>query len=741
MSSWWQRVEARIAKARAIELRLEPLVGITPDAKEPHAYRCEGEEPTFRLVPPEGGPLPGGWVHLAGTCDRRGAELFATLVAIDDEGLEQRFPIPTTRAGRIDQVLRLPAGVRELRWIPLHGTGKVIQRAFDLTALGEAERRARMAGWAAHDLWKFRGTGACGAVGLSWTRLAHDLDGAYAASAKLRAHAPRVPYEEEIAHEEALANAEEAQRWRRLEHAGPTIAIALRCDGKGVADIRDALRTLDAQRYPRWRLHALATEHTPAEALELLRELSVQDARIVVPPPEATHGAALRRMLEGAEEDLVLIFDAGAETLSPAAFTFLASESLAYPRAAHFTSDEDVLDASGERRAPYRKPQWHRELFEAQLRNGSLAAFRTEAARRHAARLEGVDRADTFALVLEMAEEPGFEARVIPWTLAHRREGAHGAAQPEASEALELLRAMHARTDGAEVRPGLAEGTARVVYPIPTPAPKVTAIIPTRDAVEVLRTCVESIRAKTRYPNLELLIVDNQSRDREALGYLAELERTGAARVIRHDAPFNYSAINNRAVRESSGELLAFLNNDIEVLHEDWLEEMVGHALRPEVGAVGAKLLYPDGFVQHAGVILGVGGLANHAFRLCPPDYLGEGNRAVVAQQYAAVTGACMVMRRSVFEAVGGFDEVHLRVEFNDVDVCLKLGERRLAIVWSPHALLVHHESYSRRNARANRVARSRARSEAEYVTTQWERTIYFRSTRDNHTTANGERH
>ena len=121
MRSWWQRAEARIAKARAIELRLEPLVGITPDAKEPHAYRCEGAEPTFRLAPPEGVALPGGWVHLAGTCERRGAELFATLVAIDDAGWEQRFPVPATRAGRIDQVLRLPEGVRELRWIPLHG--------------------------------------------------------------------------------------------------------------------------------------------------------------------------------------------------------------------------------------------------------------------------------------------------------------------------------------------------------------------------------------------------------------------------------------------------------------------------------------------------------------------------------------------------------------------------------------------------------------------------------------------
>ena len=279
---------------------------------------------------------------------------------------------------------------------------------------------------------------------------------------------------------------------------------------------------------------------------------------------------------------------------------------------------------------------------------------------------------------------------------------------------------MHARTDGAEVRPGLAEGTARVVYPIPTPAPKVTAIIPTRDAVEVLRTCVESVRAKTRYPNLELLIVDNQSRDREALAYLADLERTGAARVIRHDAPFNYSAINNRAVRESSGELLAFLNNDIEVLHEDWLEEMVGHALRPEVGAVGAKLLYPDGFVQHAGVIIDGHGNADHIYRLFPCAHPGEAGRALVTQQYVAVTAACLVMRRETFCAVGGYDEINLPVAFNDVDLCLKVRERGLCVMWTPHACLVHHESYSRGDDNDSHATRKRAAFEQSRFRSRW---------------------
>jgi GT2 family glycosyltransferase len=725
VSVWKQRLAKGVAGWRGLELRLAPGAGITADAKDAHTFHCEGAEPTFRLVPPDGAPLPGGWVRLAGTCERRGAELFATLVALGDDGSEQRFPVPMTRAGRIDQVLRLPDRVRELRWIALLGTGKVIQRGFRITALGEAERRARMAGWVAHDLWKFRGTDACATVGLRATRLARDLDGAYTASGRLRAHAPREPYAAVVERDDALGNAEEARLWQRLCDKGPRIAIAVRCDGKSLDDARSALRTLDAQRYTRWTLHPLVTETTREDVTAFFRAASLQDARVVVPSSAPTHGAALRRVIERADEALVLLLDAGAVTLAPIALTLLAAAHTGVPNAAFVTSDEDVLDADGKRSNPYRTPRWNRELFEAQLRCGSLAAFRLDALRPHAPLLETVNHADGFALVLALANGPAFEAHVIPWTLAHRSQPFVGTSDPARDEAIGILRAFHAASDGADVRPGLLAGTAHVRYPVPSASPRVTIIVPTRDGVAVLRTCIESLRAKTLYPNYEVLVVDNQSREPETLAYLAELERSGAARVLRHDAPFNYSAINNRAVRESLGELLAFLNDDIEVTDGTWLTEMVGHALRPAVGAVGAKLLYPDGFVQHAGVVIGIGGVADHVYRLYPADHPGDGGRAQVAQQYEAVTAACLVMRRDVFEQAGGFDEASLPVAFNDVDLCLKLRARGLEVVWTPHACLIHHESYSRGHDRATREKRRRSEAEMDHMRKRWGTATY----------------
>jgi O-antigen biosynthesis protein len=242
-----------------------------------------------------------------------------------------------------------------------------------------------------------------------------------------------------------------------------------------------------------------------------------------------------------------------------------------------------------------------------------------------------------------------------------------------------------------------AHGYYRVRWRLATPPPKVTLIIPTRDKVALLRNCIESVLQKTRYPNYEIMVIDNQSSDPEALEYLAWLRATGKARILVYDAPFNYSSINNWAVDHSDGEILCLLNNDIEVLGENWLEEMAGHASRESIGAVGAMLYYPDDRIQHAGVILGVGGVANHAYAGQHRGHAGHGARAKVTQNLSAVTGACLVVRRSLYLQVGGLDE-RLPVAFNDIDFCLRLCEAGYFNVWTPFAELYHHESASRGN-------------------------------------------
>jgi GT2 family glycosyltransferase len=240
-------------------------------------------------------------------------------------------------------------------------------------------------------------------------------------------------------------------------------------------------------------------------------------------------------------------------------------------------------------------------------------------------------------------------------------------------------------------------GHWRVHHAISTPPPLVTLVIPTRNRRELLIKCVESILEKTTYENFEILIADNESDDPKLKKYYKKAVKRGRFSVISCPGPFNYSAINNRAVEHAHGEIIGLLNNDLEAINADWLDEMVGHALRAEIGVVGAKLYYPDMTVQHAGVITGIGGVAGHAFKhTAQRDPGTPQNRAYVTHNVSALTAACVVLRKSVFLEAGGFEENNLKIAFNDVDFCLRVQDLGYLNVFTPFAELIHHESASR---------------------------------------------
>lgn len=247
--------------------------------------------------------------------------------------------------------------------------------------------------------------------------------------------------------------------------------------------------------------------------------------------------------------------------------------------------------------------------------------------------------------------------------------------------------------------------------------PSVSIIVPTRNRVDLLRTCLEGLAA-TDYPDMEVIVVDNDSNDPATLAYLAMLD-PARYRVLRHAGPFNYPAINNRAVEQARGELLCLLNNDIEVMSPDWLSIMATQAMRSDVGAVGARLLYPDGRIQHAGVVLGVGGGAGHGHKLLKPQETGYFWRHMLPQFASAVTGACLVVQKARFCAVGGLDERNFAVAFNDVDLCLKLNEKGWQSFYEPRACLIHHESVSR-GFDHDPVAAKRFASELAMLKTIW---------------------
>jgi GT2 family glycosyltransferase len=235
-----------------------------------------------------------------------------------------------------------------------------------------------------------------------------------------------------------------------------------------------------------------------------------------------------------------------------------------------------------------------------------------------------------------------------------------------------------------------------------------------------VEVAVRSILNKTIYNNYEILILDNGSVEFETLEFFNSVQKEDIrVRVIRYDHPFNYSAINNFGVAHAKGDLIGLINNDIEVISPDWLSEMVSHAVRPEIGCVGAKLYYSNDTIQHGGVILGLGGVANHSHKNFPREFPGYFSRLVSTQNYSAVTAACLIVKRLIYENVGGLDEVNLKVAFNDVDFCIKVREAGYRNLWTPYAELYHHESVSR-GAEDTPEKQARANSEVDFIKSKW---------------------
>lgn len=354
-------------------------------------------------------------------------------------------------------------------------------------------------------------------------------------------------------------------------------------------------------------------------------------------------------------------------------------------------ADDDLRDLRDKRCSPCFKPDWNGELF-------SGSDFLTGACI-----LEG--QRDDFAAL----PPTGWARTLVNAALARAKMQPGRAGDPGAPAHIRQI--LHHRRDRPPVCVPLRTA------PDADTLPSLSVIIPTRNRLELLRKCLEGL-ASTSYPDIEIIVVDNDSDDAATLAYLDQLD-PAFCRVLRHHGPFNFSAINNHAVRESRGELLCLLNNDVEIVHSDWLSILAQQALRKDVGAAGAQLLYPDGRIQHAGVVLGVGGGAAHAHRLFYPAEEGYFQRHQLPQFVSAVTAACLVVRRDRFDAVGGLDEEHFTVSFNDVDLCMKLNEKGWQSLYEPRAQLIHHESISRGFDR-DPVGAARLASELAELKARW---------------------
>lgn len=469
--------------------------------------------------------------------------------------------------------------------------------------------------------------------------------------------------------------------------------------------LRCCLDSVLEQSYANWELCIVDDASSAPHVRRVLQLYSARDARIrVVLRQKNGHiSATSNDALKMARGTYVALLDHDDE-LHPEALATVVDALEKNPQWQMVYSDEDKLDEAGRRFDPYFKPDWNIDLLHGQNCVSHLGVYSRVLMEAVGGFREGLEGSQDWDLSLRCAERLTAEqVGHIPKVLYHWRaiEGSTAKGVDQKSYAhLAGLRALrdHFGREGvlAEVKEidGL-QGLFRVRHPLPQELPLVSIVIPTRDKLDLLRRCVDSILQKTTYPSYEILVVDNQSSERETLDYLNLLREHPRVRVLKHDLPFNYSHINNEAVRHARGDVVCLLNNDVEIITPDWIEELVSHAMRPHVGAVGAMLYYPDNTIQHAGVIIGIHGVAAHPYSRMPRGHGGQMARARLTQALSAVTAACLMVRREVFECVGGLD-TDLPVAFNDVDFCLRIRRHGYTNIWTPFAELYHHESASR---------------------------------------------
>jgi glycosyltransferase involved in cell wall biosynthesis len=518
------------------------------------------------------------------------------------------------------------------------------------------------------------------------------------------------------------------RRVRRLQRQ-PIISVLLPVYNPDLGLLEAAIDSARRQIYERWELCIADDASTIPEVHPFLERIARCDSRIkLVLREENRHiSACSNSALALATGEWCALLDQD-DAFAENALAFVALEIVAHSDAGLIYSDEDKIDHHGARSNPFFKTDWNPQLFLGQNYINHLGVYRTSLLREIDGFREGYEGSQDYDLALRCVEKlRPQQVRHIPRILYHWRmaEGSLAAvpdAKPYAKEAARRAIADSLKRRGVKARvvpcPENLE-SHRVIYEVPDPAPLVSIVIPTRNNVALLERCIKSIRERTDYLRVEIMIVDNGSTETKTLEFLRVLEEEKIARVLRDAGQFNFSRLSNRGAAEATGAILAFMNDDVEADERGWLKEMVSQIARPEAGVVGARLWYPNGTLQHGGVIVGLGGVAGVAYHAIPRGHPGYFNRAWLQQNYSAVTAACMLVRKSVFDEAGRFDEANLGVSFNDVDLCLEVRKRGFQVVWTPYANLIHRESSSRGRA-STPAQQEQFFREATYMQQKW---------------------
>ncbi|MFD0716758.1 glycosyltransferase [Paenibacillus sp. GCM10027626] len=491
--------------------------------------------------------------------------------------------------------------------------------------------------------------------------------------------------------------------------------------------LRLCIESVQKQIYNNWELCIVDDCSTKLHIKKVLDEVSRTDKRIKVKYREE-NGHISRTSndaLAMAEGEFIALLDHDDELAVDALYENILLINK-HMDADIIYSDEDKISTKGERHSPFFKPDWSPDMLMSQMYTCHLTLYRRNLVEKVGGFRVGYEGSQDYDLMLRVSEHTR-NIFHIPKILYHWRSIPSSTALNSSSKNYTHVAGLRALEDTI-IRRGLdatvesIEGLANVylVRYQPVSNPKISIIIPTRNMTRILSDCLDSIFGKTSYNNFEVIIIDNGSDDSAIFDLYKHWLEAQPERFSVHyyDIPFNYSKLNNFGVAQATGELILLLNNDVTVITPDWLAEMAGQAMRSEVGAVGACLYYPDNTLQHGGVILGVGGIAGHSHKNMTANHPGYFGRLKVVSNYTAVTAACLMVRKAVFEEVGGLEE-ELQVAFNDVDLCLKIWEKGYYNVWLPHVQLYHYESKSR-GSEDTPEKMERFKREIEWMTRRW---------------------
>lgn len=516
----------------------------------------------------------------------------------------------------------------------------------------------------------------------------------------------------------------ETQRKQKFDYS-PLISIAVPAYQTPVEFLRQMIESLIVQTYSNWELCIVNASPDNEEMQKVLAEYSAGDSRVRFCNLKENLGIAenTNRAFAMTKGEFVGLLDHD-DLLAPNALYEIVKILQDHPQADALYTDEDkVTTELDEHFQPHLKPDFNLDLLRSNNYICHFFVVRKSIVEKAGGFRKEFDGAQDYDFIFRCTENAG-EVLHVPEILYHWRTHKASTADNPASKmyAFEAgKRAIEAHLERTGTKGEVSHtqdlGFYRVKYPVQG-KPLVSVIIPNKDEKETLQTCLEMLEKNTGYQNFEIIIVENNSTTDEIFRYYKELSGNRKIHLLRWGKEFNYSAINNFAVAHAKGEYLLFLNNDVKSINPDWLEEMLGVCQRPEVGGVGAKLIYPDNTIQHAGCVIGMGGIAGHMFVDMPADRTGYLHKASLLQDMSAVTAACLLMKKEVFEQAGGFTE-ELAVAFNDVDLCLKVRKNGYLIVYDPYAKLYHMESKTR-GAEDSKEKVRRFQTEIEYMRCHW---------------------